>query len=174
MSLPREQKKAQPPWLDLAVFTAVLGFLAYSLRVFFGGHAPPPPAELPKSEPSAQAAAKPERAPASQVPQSSSAGSTEVIRLPCLREGVHDLSSTARLVQIHSPLCGDGKSPDGDWHATNESSGEEILVFVNRRDKTLSTSYFNLKEGRNELVFVEDLGKGRVRREKLLVNRKAD
>ena len=171
MSLHREHKKSQLPWLDLAVFAGVLAFLGYSLHAFLGARVAVRSA-LPKAD-TAEAALSPlSRRPASQAAPSS--GSTEVLRLPCLHDGPRVFSSNARLMQIHSPLCADDGQAPAPWHASNESSGEEILVFVNRKEKSLSTSYFNLKEGLNDLIFVQDLGKGRKRQEKLQVIRKID
>lgn len=167
MSLPREQKKSQIPWLDLGLFAGVLAFLGYSLHAFFGARTPArapasaiePAAPLPPSE----------RA----TPSPAIQGSTEILRVPCLHEGSRVFTTSARLLQIHSVLCsGDDKSAAAQWRATNESSGEEILVFVNHKEKNLSTSYFSLKEGRNDLVFVEERGgKGRAHTEKLQVTR---
>jgi hypothetical protein len=173
MSLPREHKKAQPPWLDLAVFAGVLAFLAYSIQSFLGARAPsaaptPPPTPLASGD---ALAPVPERAPASA--SAPGVGSTEILRVNCLHAASHGFSSTARLMQIHSPFC-DGEEKSAAWHAVNRTSGEEILVFVNAREKSLSTSYFNLREGTNELEFTEELGAGKTRRNKLLVTRKAD
>lgn len=173
MSLPREQKKSQMPWHDLALFVGALAFLGYSLRAFLGGatHSgvPAPP---PSLEPATVAAApKPDRVPASQA--TPSGGSTAVLELPCLRDNGAGLASHARLVQIHSPFCGDDvRHGDAAWHAANQTSGEEILVFVNRKEKTIATSYFSLKDGRNELLFTQDMGAGKTRSVKVVVSRK--
>ena len=172
MSLQREHKKSQPPLLDLAVFAGVLAFVAYSLYSFFGNRETPRLAPPPKLEAAEIDAPPAVRKPASQVPINSAA-STEVLHLPCLQNGPRSFTSSARLMQIHSPLC-EGDASGAPWRASNDSSGEEILVFVNTKEKILSTSYFNLKEGLNDLVFVQDLGKGRTRREKLQITRKAD
>ncbi|MGZ3658304.1 MAG: hypothetical protein ACXVB9_04205 [Bdellovibrionota bacterium] len=173
MSLQREHKKSQPPLLDLAVFAGVLAFVAYSLHSFFSNRETPRPAPPPKLEIAENIAPPAVRNPASQAPTSASA-STEVLHLPCLQSGPRAFTSSARLMQIHSPLCAEDSIPGTQWHASNNSSGEEILVFVNSKEKILSTSYFNLKEGLNDLVFVQDLGKGRSRREKIQITRKAD
>jgi hypothetical protein len=60
------------------------------------------------------------------------------------------------------------------WKGTNATTGEEILVFVNPKEKTLATSYFTLKEGLNELVFEQDEGNGRIRKAKVLVTELAE
>jgi hypothetical protein len=166
--IPREPKKSRLPWTDLAVFSGVIVFLAVSLHSLFAVREAPRTAVLPKPLDAALNA----RAPASQTPPSTA--TTEVLRLPCLADGPHAANSSARLMQIHSPLCSGSSKAGATWHATNESSGEEILVFVNRHDNSLSTSYFNLKEGANHLVFTEDLGKGHHERRAVEVTRKAD
>lgn len=169
MSLPREQKKSQPPLADLAIFGGVIAFLGVSLHFFFAGR------EAPKAMPLAKPLETPatERAPASQSPAPTTL-STQVLRLPCLANGPQVVSSSARLIQIHSPLCSANAQASATWRASNATSGEEILVFVNHKEKSLSTSYFNLKEGRNELVFVQDLGQGRTARQMVQINRQAD
>ncbi|HEY8279065.1 MAG TPA: hypothetical protein VIH99_05550 [Bdellovibrionota bacterium] len=170
MRIPRIFKKSQSTWFDLAIFAGVLAFLAYSLNSFLAVRALRRAATVKPTD-NLDTPDNPSRAPASQ--STSSLGSTEVIRLPCFQGGLNKLSSQARLVQIHAPLCPtEDMKQVPSWHASNESSGEEILVFVNRKEKILSTSYFNLQEGANNIVFVQDLGKGRSRVEKLLVERK--
>jgi hypothetical protein len=166
--IPREPKKSRLPWTDLAVFSGVIAFLAVSLHSLFAVREAPRTAVLPKE---AEATLN-SRAPASQT-AGVSAATTEVLHLPCLAKGPHAVNSSARLMQIHSPLCAGLTTSAATWRATNESSGEEILVFVNRHDNTLSTSYFNLKEGANHLVFTED-HKGRISRQNVEVTRKAD
>ena len=166
--IPREPQKSRLPWTDLAVFGGVIAFLAVSLHSLFALREAPRTAALPPPAEALQNA----RAPASQT--SPSAAATEVLRLPCLANGPHLVNSSARLLQIHSPLCAGSGGKKANWHATNESSGEEILVFVNHHDNTLSTSYFNLKEGANHLVFTEERGSGRVSRQSVEVTRKAD
>ena len=166
--IPREPKKSRLPWTDLAVFSGVIAFLAVSLHSLFAVREAPRTVVLPKPADLAQNA----RAPASQT--SPTTATTEVLRLPCLGKGTQVVNSSARLMQIHSPLCAGAAAKHATWHATNESSGEEILVFVNSKENTLSTNYFNLKEGANHLVFTEELGKGKSRRESVEVNRKAD
>jgi hypothetical protein len=175
MSLPREQRKSQPPWLDLGIFAAALAFLAYSLHAFLapGTRAASPPEPPPSAAEEARAPGPAARSPASEAGHGPP--STEVLQVPCLGGAPRSFTSHARLLRIHGPLCGDAaKLGPAQWRASNESLGEEILVFVNRKDKSLATSYFNLKEGPNELVFVQDGGKGRSRTVRLEVVRPSD
>ncbi len=172
MSLPPEHKKPQSAWQDLAIFAAVLGFLGYSVYAFLGFTRAPAKPSLPPAELAAQDSGA-ERRPAST--SAPGAGSTEILRAPCLPSPTPlSFQSQARLLQIHASLCPTGKGPSPNWKAANESSGEEILVFVNGKEKSLSTSYFSLKEGHNQIVFTEDLGAGKSRVEKISVIRKAD
>lgn len=169
MSLPRPKKNTQLAWADLAIFASVIAFLAYSAHAFFFNSTRAPlrqdPAVETKAEPAAEPA--PSRSPASQAPVTGKATtSTEVLRLNCLHSTVRSFASSARLMQIHAPFCLDDARQKGDWRAKNETSGEEILVFVNKKEKTFSTSYFSLKGGTNKIVFVQEVGKGQTREEK--------
>jgi len=170
MSLPREQKKSQPPLSDLAIFAGAILFLGVSLHSLLASRQMPHamvPALVPIES------ATPERTPASQISAPSTL-TTQVLRLPCLKSEPQVVSSHAHLVQIQSPVCSPKAQASPHWHASNATSGEEIMVFVNRQEKTLSTSYFTLREGRNDLVFVEDLGSGRAERHPVQITRKAE
>jgi|GEM_PF-5138416 len=171
MSLPPKQKKSQPAWLDIAVFAGVLGFLCLSVQIFLTTRA-----ALSRNPSAATSATPPpevptRRAPASQSPVSKSSGSTEVLRLPCLHQAARTFSSEARLLQIHAPACNEDLKQASAWKGSNESSGEQILVFVNAKEKTLSTSYFALKDGVNRIVFRHESGKGRARVQTLEVRK---
>jgi hypothetical protein len=165
MSLPREHKKAQLPWYDLAIFALVVAFLGYSARALLNGRETPH-STVARLEP-AQPLPLPERTPASQA----APGSTEVLRAPCLfaQTPPESFSSTARLLQLASPLCGDEAKGAAVWHGSNETTGEEIIVFVNSKQKTFATSYFSLRTGRNDLVFTQELAHGRKRVAKVQV-----
>jgi hypothetical protein len=171
MSLPRQQKKSQLPWHDLALFAGVLAFLGVSLQSFVAPRTAPAKLAPPLPMNTAQAPS-PDRSPASPF-SPPAAASTEVLRLPCLHDIAQKLSSDARLVQVHAPLCAGDAAEGGSWRATNEASGEEILIFVNAKEKLFSTSYFSLKDGINRLVFTEDRGQGGIRREQVEIIRKA-
>jgi hypothetical protein len=152
MRLSPKEKKPQSAWQDIAIFAAVLAFLCFSVNILFSFGRTKAPPSPPASSPITAG-----RSPASRASPSKGA-STQVLRLPCLKQvAANAISSEARLLQIQAPLCSgtgedDAKGSEG-WTAVNESSGEEILVFVNGTEKTLSTSYFSLKEGRNQLLF---------------------
>lgn len=183
MSLPREQEKSQPAWPDLAVFAGVLAFMAYSVQAFLAPRAAPR-RQVPRAALVELQSPVPSRAPASLgAPR---AGSTEVLRLPCLRTSDVKVSRGTHLLRIQASLCderageavggkagGEGRSSDA-WKAVNQSSGEEILVFVSSRDRSLSTSYFTPSAGRSEVLFVQSLGGGRIRREKLTLVRQGE
>lgn len=149
MSLYRDQKKPQSAWQDLAIFVGVLAFLAYSIHAFQGMRrtalASAPPKES-ISQPT------PIRQPASEAEPG--AGSTEILNMPCFQP-VMKFASKARLVQIQANLCSPVRS-GANWQASNITSGDEILVFVNEKEKLLSTSYFNLRPGLNEISFREN------------------
>ena len=161
MSLHRDQKKSQIPWLDLGIFALVLAFLGYSTHTFLQSRARPPAVSPPPIAPPMDAPPASARSPASQ--KSEPGGSTEVVKVPCLGLENKELQSGARLIEIQSPLCGTlSRLPKEGWTAVNESSGEEILVFVNPKEKTLSTSYFTLKDGSNLLLFAQEIGRAHV------------
>jgi len=171
MSLPLKQKKSQSPWLDLAIFTCVLVFLGYSVHVAllsFARHGnekqtlPSAPATLSASPPL-------KRAPAATEIAAKLGAATEVLRIPCLHQAARKFTSEANLLQIHAPACDEDILSANGWKAANESSGEEIMIFVNSKEKTLSTSYFRLKEGVNRLVFTHELGSGAAKVQKLEV-----
>ena len=173
MSLYREHKKPQSAWQDLAVFAGVLSFLGYSVFAFFGIRHAPPAKDIPPPEVEAPASPSASRQLASQT--TPGVGSTEVLRAPCLQTpSPLSFNSQARLLQIHAPICPTGKSHALSWRASNESSGEEILVFVNEKEKSLSTSYFSLKEGVNQIVFIEEFSPGQSRVDKVQITRKVD
>ncbi len=82
-------------------------------------------------------------------------------------------------MQIHAAYCGTESKNLASLHARNETSGEEILVFVNQKEKTLSTNYFNLKEGANSILFLREPEKGKEQPEKqwprtILITREPD
>ena len=78
------------------------------------------------------------------------------------------------MMQIHSPFCEGDLKLGAQWRARNETSGEEILVFVNQKERTFSTNYFSLQEGSNRIVFERSAGKRGASTEKIQINRKAD
>ncbi len=161
MSLPPKQKKSQPAWLDVGVFAFVLGFLCFSVQTLLGSNVKPPVtksvAEVAATVPAPETQ---KRRPASPSPAVKAGGSTEVLKLPCLTQATRSFSTEARMLQIHAPACGEDLKRLDTWKGSNESSGEEILVFVNSKEKTLSTSYFALRDGVNKIVFTHELGKG--------------
>lgn len=171
MTVTPKPKKAQKPWFDLCVFAAVLAFFVYSARTILAFHQRGTKAAETAEE---KTETNIGRAPASQAPARGKLlqGSTEVLRLPCLTQAERALGSNARLVQIHAPACGDDAEQAAAWKAANETSGEEILVFVNAKDKTFATSYFSLKEGVNKLVFTHQKRKGEAKIVKLEITRK--
>lgn len=173
MSLTPEHKKPQLPWQDVAIFAAVLCFLGYSVYAFLSFQR----AQAKRASTAAEVAdlqsPANDRRPASQSAQS--AGSTGILHAPCLiSSNPLSFESQARLLQIHAPLCAAGKEISAKWRAANETSGEEIIVFVNGKEKSLSTSYFSLKDGSNQIVFTEELGAGKSRAAKIQVIRKVD
>lgn len=174
MSLPPNQKKSQPAWLDIAVFAGVLGFLCLSVQVFLTTRA-----ALSKNGSRVTATIPPPEAPARRAPASQTqalkgGGSTEVLRLPCLQQAGRAFTSDARLLQIHAPACNEDLKQVSTWKGSNETSGEEILVFVNAKEKTLSTSYFSLKDGVNRIVFLHDAGKGPAKVQTIEVSKRSD
>lgn len=169
MTLPTNPKKAQKPWIDIAVFAAVIVFLGFSVHMLLGfarrGEATLAKPEAPVKETKALAldTNSAARRPASPSPAKIEAGtSTEVLRLPCVGQVKGGkLSSEARQLQLHAEACAEDLKFPAAWKGINESSGEEIIVFVNTKEKTFSTSYFSLHEGVNKLVFTHDTGTGR-------------
>lgn len=167
MSLTPKQKKSQSPWVDLGIFAAALAFLGYSVH-FTASFA------ARKNIPAAKVVSeKPNRIPASQshTPAYRNKGATEVLQLPCLSQAAPSLSSEARLMQIHAPACGDDLKQTSTWKASNETSGEEIIVFVNAKEKTFATSYFGLRHGVNKLVFRHAPGDGPAKEQRLQITR---
>lgn len=175
MSLPTIPKKAQKPWLDIGIFALVFAFVGFSVHMLLGF--------VRRAEVKASTAAVREtlpldtksgaRRPASPSPTAVPIGAaTEVLRLPCLGQAkLGKLSSEARQLQIHAPACAEDLKKPRSWTGMNETSGEEILVFVNEKEKTFSTSYFSLQAGVNKLVFTQD-AKGAKRTETLEVLKK--
>ena len=175
MSLPTNPKKAQKPWLDIAIFAAVFAFVGFSVYMLLAfvrrGEVKVTTAAL--KEPLPLDTNGGSRRPASPSPTAVPAGTaTEVLRLPCLGQAkLGKISSEARQLQIHAPACAADLKQPRSWTGKNESSGEEILVFVNEKEKTFSTSYFSLQAGVNKLVFTHDT-KGAKRTETLEVEKK--
>lgn len=165
MTLPTFKKKAQKPWLDLAIFAAVFVFVGFSVHMLFGfvrrGEGNLTKATLPVRETLPLDTGSAARKLASPSRAKVEGASTEVLRIPCLSQLTQrKLTSGARLVQLHAPACDEDLKSPSTWTGTNESSGEEIVVFVNPKEKTLSTSYFSLQEGVNRLVFTQEGAKG--------------
>lgn len=175
MSLTPNHRKSQSPWVDLGIFAAVLAFLAYSAQATLGFAIRPATKQTISPITATQPVAEPPRMPASAAgpsPAYRNKGATEVLRLPCLHHADRTFGSEARLLQIHAPACEDDLLHTASWKARNESSGEEIIVFVNTKEKTFSTSYFSLKEGVNKLVFTHDLRKGQAKTQRFEITRK--
>lgn len=164
MTLPTNpQKKPQKPWLDLGIFALVFAFVGFSVYMLLAfvrrGEVKVTTAAVKETlslDPKSDA-----RKPASPSPTAVAAGiATEVLRLPCLGQvksaSIGKISSQARQLQIHAPACADDLKHPRAWTGVNETSGEEILVFVNAKEKTFSTSYFSLQAGVNKLVFTHE------------------
>lgn len=162
MTLPTNPKKAQKPWLDVAIFALVVGFLGFSVQMLLGfarrGEVKVSTAAVKETLPLDGASARKPASPSVSPAVVRDIGvSTAVLRLPCLGQAKGGkLSSDARQLQIHAPACDNDLKQPRAWKGLNESSGEEILVFVNPKEKTFSTSYFALQAGVNKLVFTHE------------------
>ncbi len=174
MTLPTKAPKAQKPWLDITIFAVVFGFLAFSLYMLLG-FVRKSDATLTKSVVPVKATLPLDatyRKPSSASPAGAAGQSTEVLRLPCVAQAKGArLSSAAKQIQIHAAACDEDIKQPNAWKGVNESSGEEILVFVNPKEKVLSTSYFTLQAGVNRLVFTHKLGKSGSRTELIEISK---
>jgi hypothetical protein len=76
------------------------------------------------------------------------------------------------MVQIMSNLCGGLKSLPKNVSLTgkNQSSGEDIVPFL-QAGHAVTTNYFTLREGRNEIAFRLALGQGKELRQSFVFMR---
>jgi hypothetical protein len=166
MSIERIRNKLPSLAKDLAVFAGILAFCAYSMHM------------LSKNPGNTQSEIVPAGLEADRQPSSSTSPSKEAeekgtatLHLPCLRGTKGGQSSPARLVQLRAGPCLEFRTPHQSWTARNERTGEELQVFVNEAEGTLSTNYFLLKQGRNHLTFAKQGSSGATRTEALEINR---
>ena len=132
----RETTKLKPAfWLDALLFALVVAFTVYSARAF--SQRPPHPA--------AQVPRKMSRALASIAQASVREKSTQVVELACPGGKVDGLRTGAALLRLSARRCG------ADFlRARNETTGEDLLLFP--QGEQVSTNYFPLKEGRNQIL----------------------
>ena len=158
MSLPRGNKKPNSTATDLAVFALVLGFVAYSTHYFyFQTVSPPAPPEF--GPPPSRPAPKPGAAPAS-APNPATAGqhANFAAHVHGIGASEHKNRRFFRLLQIQWQLCDKGKMAVGEWQARNMKTGEEIIIFVNEKERSFATSFFTIEEGANPIQLSRKLG----------------
>jgi hypothetical protein len=165
------RKHTQSAWLDIAVFAAVASFFLFSAHSLTRSQAPRQAAVADSSitEPTlAMASTTVDRRPAGDD------HSIATFRLDCLfSTNPAPLNTEASLVRIVADLCRPKPVPStAPFVGKNTSSGEDIVPFL-QNGKMMSTNYFTLREGSNQITFELNLGKQKVLRQNLELIRSA-
>jgi len=149
-----QKKDTQSIWIDIAVFTAVLAFFFYSMKIItkIPAEKSRAPASIRETDPA------PARNTAS-VGVDQRRDSIKTLNLGCLpaQKPRAPLEVNAAMLKIVGELClGANYSVRVK---RDQSNDEEILTFLNPKMRSLTTNYFPLQNGPNKIVFEITFGK---------------
>jgi hypothetical protein len=170
MDLNLRKKDTQLSWFDLAVFAAVAAFFLFSAHSLSRSASAEHLAgeKGGKTLPDRTLASSPAPAPSRGL--AGTGHGIQVVRMDCLfTASPGTVTTDAKMVQIMSNLCGELKSLPKDIRLTgkNQSSGEDIVPFL-QAGHAVTTNYFTLREGRNEVLFRLALGRGKELRQNIV------
>lgn len=146
------KKNTHSPWLDIAVFAAMVGFFLFSASRLTGKN---------RAAPVEPAPAQQERAPASSDPKLGPAGVSE-IQLDCVGDRPKTVETDSNFLKLTGRLCG-APTVLRDGRGKNLASGAEILCFVNPQEQRFATNYFHLNPGENPIEIEIRLNNGKSR-----------
>lgn len=135
MALPLEKKSRLHSWPDYALFVAAVAFCAFSAKAFFRA---PPPTPTPQAKASRGLASISHEQPVEER-------TTRTVNFSCQEEKASRTKTEASLLRLTADSCS-GRIQS----VTNQSTGETLLLF--ERDGAISTHYFPLKEGTNNIL----------------------
>lgn len=140
------KKDTHSTWLDLAVFTVIVGFFLFSAARLVKRNHPGASSHAPITEINDREPASTE----SQVRKLKKSDAVTEVELPCLTE-THRETTDASFVRISGSACTKGKMKISAGQGRNQSNGSEILCFIDAERDRISTNYFQLVPGLNRV-----------------------
>lgn len=135
MALPKDNKSSLHSWPDYALFVAAVAFCAISAKAFVRPAAPAP--MKPPTKISRGLASVSHEQPVQER-------ATRTVTFSCQDDKNIRTQTGASLLRLTADSCG-GRIQ----RITNKATGESLLLF--ERNNGISTHYFPLKEGINEI-----------------------